>query len=1191
MYLKRIEIHGFKSFADRTTLELSPGITAIVGPNGSGKSNIADAIRWVLGEQNARSLRGNRMEDVIFAGSEGRRSVNFCEVSITLDNADRHLPVVFDEVRVTRRVYRSGESEYLINQQPCRLKDIHELFMDSGLGREAYSIIGQGRVEELLSTQPEDRRGPFEEAAGIVKFKTRRKETERRLEESAANLTRVDDILAELTAQAGPLAEEAARAMHYQEVAARLTAVEASLWVAEIDACRARWERAQAEASRWGEVRAEAAAELARLEQALAQAQAAFDAAHTAYERMQQEWMAQVEAREQAESTLARLRERLDHARRTHAERQEQAEVTRRELQECQEQLGEAQARAQVLLAQCEVKEAEQAALVQAQDVRTREQLAADIERWSAAVIEGHRKVSGLRNALQAAQEAVALDDKRRERAEQEVSRWRAALAEADQALSRLARERALAAEKMAALQADAEEVEKRRRQLQQAEARCAAEVSRLQAEAASLVARLDLLRDLAASYDGYQQGVRAVLQAAEQGKLRGVHGAIANLIQVPQAYETAIETALGAAVQNIVVATEADARAAIEWLKRQRAGRATFMPLDVVRGRQLAAKERQALAAAPGLVGVASELVRTEEVYRDVVNHLLGQVIVAETLVAANDLARRTGYRLRVVTLDGDVVHPGGMMSGGSQPSRRSGGLLGRAREQRDAQVELQGVEASLAAVRRDQERIRHEGTALFEQQQALSQELDAVRRQCAEIDLTEREWQARRRHAEDRLATLEWERMQANDEQHEAVAKAEETARALAAAEAELAAAEAEVAALRERLSAHDAKAAEQKELLTALQVELAALKQEARAWADKADELRQRQHRLQARVAEREAALAEALRLIAQTEADIAQAEETWAQAQTAVAEAEAQHQRLRQARQEAEAEVAERDRACRAQRSVLAEAEERWHRATAAAERLDMELQHALRTLGERYRMTYEWAKAHHPPPDDVESARREAAALRRELDAMGEVRLAAIDEWQRLSERIAYLERERTDLVQAREQLLTILGEIDREMARRFSETFEQIRQAFQVSFKQLFSGGRADLVLTRPDDPLATGIEVMAQPPGKKLQNLNLLSGGERALTAMALLFAILRVRPVPFCVLDEVEAALDEANVSRFAQQLRALAARTQFIVITHRRGTMEEADALYGVTMQEFGISTLVSVRLAEDADPETA
>lgn len=1190
MFLKRIDVIGFKSFADKTGIDFSPGITAVVGPNGSGKSNIADAIRWVLGEQSAKNLRGSKMEDVIFAGSESRRSINFCEVSLTLDNADGHLPVVFEEVTITRRVYRSGESEYMLNKQACRLKDITEVFMDSGMGRESYSIIGQGKIEEMLSTRAEDRRGPFEDAAGIVKYKFRRKETERKLEETDANILRVDDILSELERQAGPLQKQAERAQAFKALDGELQTLDVSLLVHEIDALQVRWKEVAGSVGELSTHRQIVADDLQGCDMQLQLARSEFEAQHQATEHLQRQQVEAAENRQRTEGTLALLEERLANTHATVEDKRVQKAQVYTEMVELSGQLTEYERRREALCGRLEVKAADLEVAVHAVDPSVRMAIEQEISQFNGDLIETHHKAATLRNEQKTSLESMAMDERKRDRLQVERDKWEAEVERTRVDIETLEEQSLRTADARQQRQENLEEVTQQYRRLAKDEADCVSHHHRIQSQSASLKSRFDLLKELEDGYDGYALGVKTVLQAAQK-QLQGVHGAVASIVHVPKEYETAMETALGGTLQNIIVGTEADARAAIDMLKKRQAGRATFMPMSVIRSRKLNATEAGKVRAHAGYVGLASDLVGCDDKYRPVVENLLGNVVVAKQLVDANELARLLDYRVRIVTLEGDVVSPGGIMSGGSH-TRKGPGLLGRSRERDEVERLLVQSEQEMQQVVVKQSTLRVQMNACQEQQRDLAEQMESLRAQRQGIDATLRETQANAQNAKDRLSGIIWEWEQTDQGKADWMRRYEAAVQGLVEAEVRIQEIEANLAQARVSLEARNQSATQAQDTLTALKVEVATLSQEQHSIDGLRTDMADRVQRLRDRDVQFDADLSALDQTIMDTQVALAETRTGLSELTDVLANLEAQILAVKQARQFAEVKVSEADKKLRDQQQALTSADEQLHRAEVQAERTDLELNHALGRLGDTYHISYEWAQERYPAVVDVQATRRAAEGLKRQIAALGEVQMGAIEEWARLSERMSFLQRERDDLENARTSLGTLMDEIDTEMSTRFEQAFNQIRLEFQVSFRNLFGGGRADLELTNPDDLLNTGIDVIAQPPGKKLQNLNLMSGGERALTAMALLFAILRVRPVPFCVLDEVEAALDEANVSRFAQQLRQFSGETQFIVITHRRGTMEEADVLYGVTMPESGISSLIGVRIGDsEVDPETA
>jgi len=1190
MFLKRIDLVGFKSFADKTAFEMSPGLTAVVGPNGSGKSNVADAIRWVLGEQSARNLRGTKMEDVIFAGSETRRAVNFCEVTLTLDNEDRHLPVVFDEVTITRRVYRSGDSEYLMNKQQCRLKDITELFMDSGLGRESYSIIGQGRIEEMLSTKPEDRRGPFEDAAGIVKFKHQRRESERKLEETAVNVTRVEDILAELERQAGPLEEDAKRTRIYQTVRSELTELDISLLVHQIERLKVSWEQAEKDVKDVVSQRLVITESMHASENILQSKRQLLNDAIAQIEAIQQQVTQRVEERERIDGHLKLLKERQSNADMTLDDRDGQKKILSVEEEEVTEQLTSVNARLQTVNGKLEFLVGDLEVATAAIDPLVQQKLEMKIRELNAALFDFHQQTAAARNQLSTATETLESDERKADRLNQEQSRWED---EKTKLLRDLGESESVRADMRDQLEGARKAVELLTNQMQDEvtlESKMVSELHGVQQGMAALQSRVELLRDLEEGYDGYAIGVKTILHSGDKGKLTGIHGALASLIQVNQAVDIAMETALGSTLQNIVVSTEADARAAINLLKQRQAGRATFMPLTTIKGRLLSPYEHQKLNSLDGVVGIGSQLVGFEPQYQSIVEHLLGNVIIAKTLVDANTIAKRLDYRYRIVTLDGDVVSPGGSMSGGSH-SRGGPGLLGRSREKSNLEEKFTLAQALEQDLKMEQSRLRERQSQLRTEQQALMYETNQLQAHANGLDNTFNEQSARLQNVQERVSAYEWEQAQALQGKQSWHIRAEQARGALEVAQTQISQTQDELASVRHALEKRVEVLHTTQEVVTSLRVEVATLQQEKNNLDNSSRELKNRQTRIVQRIAQLFQDDETTKRTLLETDRLIQAASITLVGLHKDVGKLNESLLTLGGTRQEIDLAVRAAERELRSQQQLASQIENVFHRSQVQVERLDLELNHALNRLSAEYQMAFDWAKAHYPDVMNASEVKQSADILRRRLNELGNVQLGAIDEWTRLSERLNFLTSERNDLEAAKQDLFSIIGDIEEEMSRRFIQAFEQIRAEFQISFRQLFEGGRANLEFTHPNDILHTGIDVIAQPPGKKLQNLNLMSGGERALTAMALLFAILKVRPVPFCVLDEVEAALDESNVARFANQLRRFVTDTQFIVITHRRGTMEEADVLYGVTMRESGVSSLVSVRLGDETDTETA
>jgi chromosome segregation protein len=1182
MYLKRLEITGFKSFADRTELEFVPGVTAVVGPNGSGKSNISDAIRWVLGEQSAKSLRGSKMEDIIFSGSDSRKPVNFCEVSLTLDNTDQQIKMDFSEITVTRRVYRSGESEYYINRQSCRLRDIVELFMDTGVGKEAYSVIGQGRIDEILSTRSEDRRSLFEEAAGIVKYKARKKEAVKKLDETEQNLVRVQDIMGEIEEQIQPLAEQAEKARTYLALKEQLAKHEIGLYVKQFDLLHAEWEEMKARVDQLTNEQVECAAAINRMDAQTAELRTYASEQDQVLEELQQRLLMVTEEGEKKEGLREVLRERL----RNYSKNKQDTHGKALVLAEKQEMLREQIA---VAKEQVQTAEAEVATLTKELQLEQKKYMNfaafsdGDIERLKADYFDILNQMAAMRNEIRHYQQAIETNKQKWQRLEtsnqqlieekESLQRRRTELEQQLHEISERLQASIEAFKQQMAVQK--EQAEKKTRWLEA--------LREGEHKLNALRSRRDVIKEMQADFSGFMQGVKEVLKAREQG-FAGIEGAVAELISVEKKYETALEIALGGALQHVVVANEAIGRQAISLLKSRRAGRATFLPLDVIKPRYLPATERERLMHMEGVVGVAAELVRYAERYEHIVYNLLGHVVVTETLEQANAVARALQYRYRIVTLEGDIVNPGGSMSGGFV-QQKSNQLLGRQRQLEQLEEEiarqeqaneevytrLQALAADEEIWTRKQEEMRAEGESL----RLKEQEVKGLLR---ELEASEKAIEERWTFFQHDQAILEKEHKQAEHR----IAMLEEELEELSIAEQEK---QEEIEAAERMKKEKETNKEALSARITDLKVQLATRKEQYEA---RLSEYNRLENDLKEVSFELEATT-KTLLLLDSDSATSDEEEEKLDKEIRALRTEKEQYsvhiQEQRKKRQEVQARLAEQEADVKEKRRQLKEIEDTLHKYEVKVERMDVELDNLLHKLREEYELSYEMAKAKYALPEDVVEAEAIVKGLKQQIAALGTVNLGAIQEYERLHERQEFLLSQHRDLSEAKATLYQVISDIETEMSRRFKETFDAIREQFQLVFTQLFGGGRADLQLSNPDNLLETGIEIVAQPPGKKLQYLALLSGGEKALTAIALLFSILRVKPVPFCVLDEVEAALDEANVTRFAQYLREFCTKTQFIVVTHRRGTMEGADVLYGVTMQESGVSKLVSVRLEDE------
>ncbi|NOU68422.1 chromosome segregation protein SMC [Paenibacillus sp. LMG 31461] len=1190
MFLKRIELSGFKSFADRTELEFVRGITAVVGPNGSGKSNISDGIRWVLGEQSAKSLRGGKMEDVIFAGSDARRAVNYGEVSLTLDNSSQSLPLDFNEVTVTRRVHRNGDSEYLINKQPCRLKDITELFMDTGIGKEAYSIIGQGRIEEILSTKSEDRRGIFEEASGIVKYKSRKREAEKKLNDTEQNLLRIHDLVSELEDQVEPLRDQAEKAIRFKELKETLKSSEISMYVHQIDQIYVAWNDATQLLAKLTKEQTELSTIVSQHDAHLEKHRWETRRLEEELEKLQESLLGLSEEFEKCEGHGEVLKERKKNYVTNH--QQLSTTIAMQEQRKLDKEADLSEQRDKIIHIGAQLFEFQ--AKLTAEEQRL-QGVSGGIssspeDQLKGELLETLNRMAQSRNEIRYAEQQIESIGRRLERLDEERQKW------ADQRESITRRKQELSAK----LQETVGDIEKARQdyvQFTQAlkskqglldEAQTM--VRKWEQKLDALISRRDTMKEMANDYDGFQQGVKEVLKAKTRKDLRGIRGAVAELVKVPANVEVAIETALGGALQNIIVETEADGREAIAFLKRRQMGRATFLPMNVIRGRSISDHESQTLKASKGFVGIAVDLVSFDSTYTNIFSSLLGNVVVAESLEDANHIAAKAQYRYRVVTLEGDVVNPGGSMTGGSL-QKKSTNLLGRQRQIEELDAEIATSEGQLSGLRSQSSSLKREITDEMLKVEQLRQLGEQQR-------ITEQQIRAELNPLESESRTVEEQLTLDSQDRNALMGERTDFGRKKVESEANLAQLQEEEASLQQAIrdaeSSRKASESEKEELqsqLTDLKVKVASTSQEKQSLQDQ-------QRRLQQDLSDVEREIEVNRGLLTQLESDMATLE------QETVLQIELLNDlklKKQQCSESIEYKRAERmdwlqklehgENETRTQRIQLKQVEENLHQTEVRVTRLDVELENLLKKLAEEYELSYELAKMRYPVPEDILGTQTKVRELKREIASLGDVNLGAIEEYARVSERFEFLSSQKDDLIEAKTTLYQVIREMDLEMSKRFKTTFDAIRSHFGVVFAKLFGGGRADLILSEPENMLDTGIEIVAQPPGKKLQNLQLLSGGERALTAIALLFSIIRVKPVPFCVLDEVEAALDEANVSRFAEYLREFSEMTQFIVVTHRKGTMEEADVLYGVTMQEGGVSKLVSVRLEDEEATMTA
>lgn len=1182
MYLKSIEIQGFKSFANKILFEFHNGITGIVGPNGSGKSNVADAVRWVLGEQRVKQLRGGSMQDVIFAGTEMRKPQGFASVAITLDNSDHQLAIDYDQVTVTRRLYRSGESEYMINGSSCRLKDINELFYDTGIGKEGYSIIGQGQIDKILSGKPEERRELFDEAAGIVKFKRRKNIAQKKLEDEKQNLVRVSDILSELEKQVGPLARQSEAAKKYLGLKEELKTYDVNLFLMETEGVRAQLK----------DVESKEAIVSGDLEDATVQS----EQLKGEYERLEQEiGSLDSEITEkrgsltQAEMLKGNLEGQINVLNEQINTEKMNAEHINSRIQSIEQDIREKRQ-------QIEAYQTDNAGITEAalESRRRQEEAEERLVRQDESLMLLDQRIEEAKNSIIAGLNEKASLSAREQRYEAMLEQVQVRRSEVCQKLLKFKSDESVQEEQLEAERAKLKAVEGRLADLAASQTECEAQMQHYEQEVRRLTrnlnekqqeyhtayTRLESLRNLAERYEGYGNSIRRVMEVRD--RVHGIHGVVADLVTTDKKYETAVETALGGSIQNVVTDSEQTAKQLIEYLKKNKYGRVTFLPLTSI-GQGGGFSKPEALKE-PGVIGLASDLVHVAPEYQVLAKYLLGRVVVADTIDHAIALARKFKYSLRIVTLEGELLSAGGSMTGGA--FKNSSNLLGRKRE-------IEELEAACKKALDSSEKIQDELNMDEGIYQDKKEELEQIKKESHEASLEQNTQQMNVSQLEDKrddIRESSQDLVLENSQLEAQIREIEENRRNLSRDTEALVQLNEQAGSQVEDLTAQmerDRKLREESaHELEAIRLEAAGLKQ-------KVDFVMENIRRVEDEIAK----LSEELSGLTAGNTDSGEIVEAKRQEIAHLQEliTNAMEQRDILAAQ-VEEQSAKKDLKTKEQKEFFGKREELSQRITrldkelfrlqSQKEKLEEKQESHINYMWNEYELTFTTAQPLRDPLLTSSSdIKKRIDELKNGIRSLGNVNVNAIEDYKEISGRYEFMKTQHDDLVQAEAALMQIIEELDSGMRRQFEEKFREIRREFDRVFKELFGGGHGTLDLQEDEDILEAGIQIIAQPPGKKLQNMMQLSGGEKALTAISLLFAIQNLKPSPFCLLDEIEAALDDSNVDRFAGYLHKLTKNTQFIVITHRRGTMLAADRLYGITMQEKGVSTLVSVNLIED------
>ncbi len=1182
MYLKSIEVQGFKSFANKIVFEFHNGITGIVGPNGSGKSNVADAVRWVLGEQRVKQLRGGSMQDVIFAGTENRRPLSYAYVAITLDNSDHQLPVDYEEVTVSRRLYRSGESEYLLNGTACRLKDINELFYDTGIGKEGYSIIGQGQIDRILSSRPEESRELFDEATGIVKFKRRKNTAQKKLEDEKQNILRINDILAELEKQLGPLERQSETARQYLKKKETLKIYDVNMFLLETDrlseqllALTEKAETAQVNLNETTQEYEKIKREHSRIEEELEELNSSLDRAKEAASQNDL-------SRQQMEGQIELLKEQIKSVRSGEEQKQGRLSLIGADILERREMRKRFTEEQKQLDAQ--LKQVSSVSLAAGEKLR---KIRSQIDELNREAEESKNAIISLLNERASTKGRLQRYDAMQEQAQLRKSELTQKLLEArsseetqresfEQHQKELEKVSSRILELTASQREKEEEAEGFRRQLGKLNEELEIGQSAFHRESS----RLESLRNMAERYDGYGSSIRKVME--QKGKHPGILGVVADLIKVDQKYETAVETALGGNIQNIVTDDEQTAKELIDFLKKNRFGRATFLPLTSVGNRDNFPK-KEALKE-KGAVGLASTLVETDKKYAGIVSYLLGRVLVAEHIDDAIRIARKYGHSLHIVTLEGEYLSPGGSMTGGA--FRNASNLLGRRRE-------LEQLEENVRRLEQDMKDAREQIEDLKEKRRKSRREAEELNTRLQEQFLLQNTAKLnadqagkRLKEIEESYGGLQTELAQLEEQFQDIRQSRQSIAEELQVSEAQEKEREEKIAKAQESLEECKKQEADCIREAEEVHLEVANLTQKAEFAGENVARLDREIDRLRSEEEELKAGVLEGSKDVKAKEEGIlaltGQIEQLTARSKELARETE-ELSGKREALMNGQKEFFSRREELSEQRNLL---DKEVFRLNSQREKLEEAADAQASYMWDEYELTYNMARPmRNEEFTDAGSLKKQIAALKDEIRKLGDVNVNAIEDYKNLSERYTFMSGQRDDLVKAEETLLGIIQELDTGMRRQFEEQFAKIRVEFDKAFRELFGGGKGTLELEEESDILEAGVRIIAQPPGKKLQNMMQLSGGEKALTAISLLFAIQNLKPSPFCLLDEIEAALDDSNVGRFAKYLHKLTNNTQFIIITHRKGTMEAADRLYGITMQEKGVSALVSVNLIEE------
>ena len=1182
MYLKRLELQGFKSFADKTVLEFMPGITAVIGPNGSGKSNISDAIRWILGEQSMKSLRGSKSLDIIFSGTQNRKSLGFAEGSLVFDNTDGSLPIEYTEVTITRKLYRSGETGYYINKVPCRLKDVLELFMDTGIGKDGYSIIGQGKIDEILSNKSEDRRNIFEEAAGIVKYRTRKQESEKKLERTKLNLLRINDILSEIEANIEPLKVSSEKAKKYLNLREELKNIEIGLFVYNIEKYKKDLEKIVEDEEVFKTQCDEEETKMERVKALKEELKNKIDEITIRIEEMSKLGFESQKEIEMLNSDISVAKTRIENNNENTVRFEREIEEAKEKLRNLNEELEQKKQKKDNLKEnkekfQKELEEKEEELRKITEKLSSKE---LEIEGYKAKVSENIDKKYELQGDVHTEEINFENFQKREKQIGGEIASNISELDSTRMQKEDISKEFYEIESKRNKIVKSLEEVNSKKEEADKKIKLYENNINAYQSEKRIKESRLKFLEETEREKEGYIKSVKSLLKDCENIKElgKGMHGVLANIIEVPEEYQTAIEMCLGASLQNIVTDTEEDAKKLVEHLRKNNLGRASFLPITSVRGKKL----DKIKGKEEGVIGIASDLIKYDKKYEQIVTNLLGRTVIVNNMDTAIRLSKQNGYTFRIITVEGDVINPSGAITGGSV-ARKTINILGRGREIEKLQKEIKALEEKIKKQEQEKKEYEESIEDIFEEAGSLEKELQ-------EIDITYATEKQKLVSVEENISKIEQRVNKLKEEKEHLKEEKENAVNKKQSIQEEIDKLTEETKKLTSVIQEFAELNKDNQKYVDDLNFDITNLKISVSSFDESESSIEELQERINSEVENTKQSIENKTRQIEKIKQDnialnesIKDIEEKIERIKEEVKTSGSKIEELKQDRIDKNEKLKQKENEINDKFKVIEDLKAQIVKIDVRKSKIEDDINGIINKMWEEYELTPNNVKDCRKP-ENVAETQKQVNSLRKELRELGSVNVDAIEEYKNMKERYDFMCEQRVDLEDTMTKLRKIISDVTENMKEQFKSQFELINKNFQEVFRELFGGGNASLKLEDEDNILECGIEINVQPPGKKLQNMMLLSGGERAFTAIALLFAILKINPAPFCVLDEIEAALDDVNVYRFADYLRKFSKDTQFLVITHRKGTMEAADTVYGVTMEENGISKLLSMKLAE-------